>query len=441
MKRILVFLWLIPCIAFANEFRLAGMGRAYFVFPNPETDSWINAAYLSDLQVNFVGFASAYQQNIFLTPVGVYPAITAQTYPDESSTFTQFRYHEVQGMFTRYGGIFHLRLSRSEVWAPRRIRSSGIIIAEDRIAPLPLYSSTNYRNPFWEIEFAYARKLSPDFQIGIRMIPFSRRILPDFYNLIPFSYTDTDLLSSAGYREIQMGVVGRFTHRLRLGISLSQEQYRWQIETRYSDTWQFSQLAFNAIADYQVSDHGTFRLWYRQKFPNLKAPILNTNYFSNTPDNFVTIRPQSAIHTLALSYALQRNRINLNIALVNDWGSLFQTKFYSYQKPLGNGMQKSTAVVEVVNSYLTAGVSLEIHPRINVQSGVVMGGKGYALPGIFETIHTTSISRAPTLGIAWTPSPHWEVNATMLPRSGMDIVNSTKNNENFYQVSLRYYWQ
>ncbi len=428
---------------FANEFRLASMGRAYFVFPDPETDMWINAAYLTFQEQSVLNLSSSYQRYGLQPTATIQPAMAIHTVlPDETGGFTQWYRTQLKSIMVRSWGTLAFRLVADRITAPEKERYTGDVIAANTIYPPPVwYTGQTLNTMQWLPEIAYARTIGHQMHVGFRIIPYGQVFKPEFYQLIPFDYSDRDVIHPARYGLVQIGIVNQLSPRVRFGFSTMWEQYRWSTENLPNNSWSFSSFTLNLITDVRVKTNGNFRLWFRLNHPQLKAPVYFYSWEVLTPQYFRyrSISPLTAVKTLALSYSLQLPAFDVNVALVNDWGTLLQRETIIDNTYIEGEIYHTSTRLDVINSYLTLGIRLKVHRTLAVQSGFVLGTKGYENSGIFESSNTHSLTRMPTVGFSWQPTSHWEINANILPAAGRDIVNSSLDGQNFYQFSIRYY--
>ena len=440
MKRVLFGVLMLTLVASANEFRLASMGKAYFVFPDAETDMWLNPAYLAYQQQSVFHLATSFQRYGKQPYSGIRAMnYAAATLPDEVAYYDQWYQMQARSITVHQWGTLAVRLGYDRVTAPERRRYNGDIVAASIYPPPVLYTGNSLITEQWVPEVALSRKIGPDVYVGVRLIPMANVLVPNFYDLVPFGYSDTDIIQASRFQLAQAGLVTQLSPRVRLGFSMLWEHYRWSVPALGNDNWFYTNVAVNLLTDVRIKTHGNFRLWFRLQHPQLRAPAFQ--WYGVIPNylQYQEVNPLTAVKTLALSYSLQLPALDFNVALVNDWGTVQQKVVTIDNTYIEGEIYKTYTPLEVINSYLTLGLRLQVHSALAVQSGFVLGGKGYERNGPFSSTRTRSLTRVPTIGLSWKPSATWEVNVNMLPEAGSNIVSSSLNGQNFYQLAVRYY--
>ncbi len=426
----------------AGEFQLSTMGRAQFLFPDPEVDYWLNAAYLSHVNDGYWELGSRFQNtrlpNSYITIIKANDV--ASTLPDEYVPFNQLWQTRFQGIQPTRFGVLGFRVQYDRLEAPEFNRNIDDRIAPAIYPPIVYITGNQLTIQQWQIELAFARQLSQHVSIGIRAIPVGQRFLPDFYQLLPISLSDADLLSTKLYQYWQGGIVSQLNEWIRLGISLEWERYQWQGTSKLAPMpWYFQRMNWNLLSDIQLTKRSSMRLWFRLQHPEFQLPLIpNTAFIAS--ENYEETRPLTAIKTLAVAYNFQTDLVGISLGLVNDWGTVEKTTFVFYSSVTGKEMRTARRTFEVYQRYLTVGLSLAATRHLTVRSGLVFGSKGYGYYNTtFHSVKNWSITRVPTVGISWTPNDSWQVDAGVLPIAGGEIVNSSLNAENLYQLSIRYH--
>ncbi len=431
--------FLFVSIVIGGEFQLSTMGQAQWVFPDPEVDYWLNAAYLAQIPRGYVEWGNRFQNRPGLNRVIYYqPTLATNASPDAIGNFEEMWQTQLQGVFITKAGVVAIRLPYMHLSVPELYRNVDNLIGAQIYPPLPVNTGRQLTIRQWEAELGFAHQFSNRLSMGIRLIPVAQRFLPDFYQLLPISFTDADYLTPTFYQYWQGGISSTLTARWRLGFSLEWETYQWETTVPLMP-WYFQRLYSNLLIDFQPSHRRNLRFLFRLQHPTWRlpeVPLLNTS----APEYYSELQPITAIKTLAIAYHFRTQKVGVSLALVNDWGTVIKKSIRMYATETGKKANIYRREFEVYQRYFTMGISIMVNRYVTVRSGFIFGSKGYGYTNqTFQTFKFRSITRVPTLGISWHLPAHWQIDIGVLPLAGGEIVNSSLNNQNLYQFSVRYH--